>query len=139
MIQGDVTTLVDANVLIDVALQDAEWGCWSRAALASAREKGAVAINALVYAEMAPAFATASDLDNAFPADEIARLPIPFEAGWLAGQAFMRYRRAGGSRRSPLPDLYIGAHAQVSGMRLLTRDTGRYRTYFPEVSLIAPG
>lgn len=96
----DRTTLVDANVLIDVALQDPEWCSWSRAALASARVEGAVAINAIVYAEMAPAFATAADLDMAVPADELARLPIPFEAGWLAGQAFTRYRRAGGREQA---------------------------------------
>lgn len=134
----DRPTLVDANVLIDIAMEDRVWGPWSRSALSSARERGPVAINPIIYAEMAPAFATAADLDAAIPPDELARLPIPFEAGWLAGQAFLRYRRAGGDRRSPLPDLYIGAHAQVAGITLLTRDVGRYRTYFPAVTLIAP-
>ena len=131
-------TLVDANVLIDLALGDSTWGEWSRDALAGARDRGPVAINAIIYAELAPAFANAADLDAAIPADELERLPLPFDAGWLAGQAFLRYRRGGWERRSPLPDFYIGAHAVVGGLTLLTRDASRYRTYFPGIALITP-
>lgn len=134
----DVPTLIDSNVLIDIAIEDPVWSSWSRQALADARERGPVAINPIVYAELAPAFASAADLDAAIPADEVARLALPFEAAWRAAQAFVRYRRGGGQRHSPLPDFYIGAHALVADLVLLTRDGGRYRTYFPEVALVAP-
>jgi predicted nucleic acid-binding protein len=131
-------TLIDSNVLLDIALGDPEWSPWSRRALSDARERGAVAINPIVFAELAPAFASAAHLDAAMPPDQVMRLPLPFEAGWHAAQAFVRYRRSGGQRRSPLPDFYIGAHAQVASLTLLTRDEGRYRTYFPGLELIAP-
>ena len=134
----DVPTLIDSNVLIDIAIEDPVWSSWSRQALADARERGPVAINPIVYAELAPAFASAADLDAAIPAGEVARLALPFEAAWHAAHAFVRYRRGGGQRHSPLPDFYIGAHALVAGLTLLTRDEGRYRTYFPGVELIAP-
>lgn len=131
-------TLVDANVLIDLALEDPEWADWSATALERVRDVGAVAVNAIICAELAPAYATAAALETSLPPDEFLRLDLPFEAAWLAGQAFVRHRRAGGLSRSPLPDFYIGAHAQASGLTLLTRDAPRYRTYFPEVELIAP-
>ena len=131
-------TLVDSDVLIDVALGDATWAGWSGGALADARDRGTVAINPIIYAELAPAFASAAALDAALPTDDVVRLPLPFDAAWAAAQAFVRYRRSGGSRRSPLPDFYIGAHAEVAGLVLLTRDVERYRTYFPAVELISP-
>lgn len=131
-------TLVDSNVLIDIALRDPTWRPWSREALARARATGRVGVNPIICAEIAPAYATTADLEAALPEDEYLRLPLPFEAAWHAGHAFSRYRRAGGPRRSPLPDFYIGAHAVVSGLRLLTRDASRYRSYFPGLELIAP-
>lgn len=131
-------TLVDANVLIDLVLRDPEWATWSYAAIARARDRGPVAVNPIICAEVAPAYTTAAALDEALPPDDYLRLDLPFAAAWLAGHAFLRYRRAGGLGRSPLPDFYIGAHAQASGLALLTRDVARYRTYFPDVELIAP-
>jgi predicted nucleic acid-binding protein len=95
-------------------------------------------INALVYAEVSIGFDTIEALEDALPRDLYRREELPYEAAFLAGKAFQRYRQAGGARRSPLPDFYIGAHAAVAGYRLLTRDSGRYRTYFPRLGLIAP-
>jgi predicted nucleic acid-binding protein len=129
---------VDSNVLLDVTTSDPAWGEWSEAQLATAARRGPVALNPIVYAELAAGFTTAAEVEGVFPASLLARLDLPFAAAWLAGRAHLRYRRAGGVRRSPLPDFYIGAHAQVAGMALLTRDASRYRTYFPGVELIAP-
>ena len=95
-------------------------------------------INALVYAEVSIGFDSIEALEEALPHDLYRREHMPFEAAFLAGKAFGRYRAAGGTRRSPLPDFYIGAHAAVAGHHLLTRDVARYRTYFPNLQLIAP-
>jgi predicted nucleic acid-binding protein len=95
-------------------------------------------VNPIVYAEVSIRFERIEELEDALPADRFAREPLPWEAGFLAGKCFLAYRRRGGERRSPLPDFYIGAHAAVRGMALLTRDVGRYRTDFPTVELIAP-
>lgn len=130
--------LVDSNVLLDIVTADREWLTWSQAALADALVAGPVVINQLVYAEVSIAYRQASELDAVLARLRIRRADLPWEAAHLAGQAFLKYRRQGGSRTSPLPDFYIGAHAQVSGIRLLTRDAKRYRTYFPHVKLIAP-
>ncbi|MGV9582448.1 type II toxin-antitoxin system VapC family toxin [Nocardia farcinica] len=132
-------TLVDSCVLLDILTDDPTWADWSDDMLAAAREAGATVINPIIYAEIACGFETLEDLDDALPENELERLPLPFEAGFVASKAFLAYRRRGGERRSPLPDFYIGAHAAVSGLRLLTRDAARYRTYFPRLPLIAPG
>ncbi len=95
-------------------------------------------INPIVYAEVSTGFDRIEDLDDSVPAGDFRREELPCEAGFLAGKAFLAYRRRGGQKRSPLPDFYIGAHAAVRGYRLLTRDAARYRSYFPAVSLIAP-
>lgn len=95
-------------------------------------------INPIVYAEVSTGFGRIEDLDDAVPASDFEREPLPFEAGFVAGKAFLTYRKRGGQRRSPLSDFYIGAHAAVRRYRLLTRDAARYRTYFPSVELIAP-
>lgn len=131
-------TLVDANVIIDVATRHSEWLEWSSAALAEEGNAGVLAINPIILAELAPSFETPEELDRGVPVADFARLPLPWEAAHLAGHRFVRYRRAGGRQRSPLPDFYIGAHAQVEGLRLLTRDATRYRTYFPELDIVAP-
>lgn len=131
-------TLVDANVLLDLITGDPKWTSWSLAALGDARASGGVAINQVVYAEISVHYATHEECDRDFPESRLERLSVPWEAAFLAGKAFVDYRRAGGRRRSPLPDFFIGAHAAVTGMRLLTRDPTRYRTYFPELDLIAP-
>lgn len=130
--------LIDANVLLDIATADATWMTWSQEQLRSAAGRGAVFINPIIYAELAPAFANAGDLDRWLDPGIFRRSPLPYEAGWLAAQAFLKYRRAGGARSAPLPDFYIGAHAQVEKLTLITRDAARYRTYFPGVVLIAP-
>ena len=130
--------LVDSTVLIDITQADAEWAQWSIDALAVARLDATPAINQLVYAEVSMGFAAAEDFDDVLALLQLKRLNLPWEAAFLAGKAFMDYRRRGGNRTSPLPDFYIGAHAAVAGLTLLTRDATRYRTYFPRLEIIAP-
>jgi predicted nucleic acid-binding protein len=131
-------TLVDSNVLLDVATNDPVWFDWSSQALESAGNESPLAINAIIYAEVSIGFQRIEDLESAIPSSLFRRDALPFEAAFLAGKAFVQYRRRGGGRTTPLPDFYIGAHAAVAGFRLLTRDARRYRTYFPSVELIAP-
>lgn len=95
-------------------------------------------INPLIYAEVSVGFARIEELEEAIPCELYLRQPLPFEAAFLAGKAFLTYRRRGGARLTPLPDFYIGAHAAISGFRLLTRDSTRYRSYFPTLELICP-
>jgi predicted nucleic acid-binding protein len=135
---GWAATLVDSSVMLDVLTGDAAWAQWSGDALAQARDDGRLVINPIVYAEVSTGFGRIEDLDDAVPAGDFEREPLPFEAGFVAGKAFLIYRKRGGQRRSPFPDFYIGAHAAVRRYRLLTRDAARYRTYFPSVDLIAP-
>jgi predicted nucleic acid-binding protein len=130
--------LVDSNVLLDVATNDPVWGDWSAEALERTADASILVINPLVYAEVSIGFDSIEDLEAALPIDLYRREELPYEAGFLAGKCFLRYRRAGGHKRSPLPDFYIGAHAAVAGYRLLTRDATRYQTYFPNLGLIAP-
>jgi predicted nucleic acid-binding protein len=132
------TTLVDSNVLLDIATNDAAWFDWSSQALESAANESPLAINAIIYAEVSMGFQRIEDLESAIPSSLFRRDALPFEAAFLAGKAFLQYRRRGGGRATPLPDFYIGAHAAVVGFRLLTRDPKRYQTYFPSVELIAP-
>lgn len=130
--------LVDSNVLLDVLVPDPVWESWSAAALQEAAEERILVINPLIYAEVSVGFSRIEDLDAALPLESFRRDPLPWEAGFLAGKSFLTYRKRRGERRSPLPDFYIGAHAAVAGMTLLTRDAARYRTYFPRLDLIAP-
>jgi len=131
-------TLVDSNVLLDVLTQDDEWLDWSAAALARAANDAGLVINPIVYAEVAARFERIEDLEAALPQAYYERRPLPWEAAFLAGRCFVKYRRRGGARRSPMPDFYIGAHAAIEGLTLLTRDPRRYRTYFPALRLLAP-
>lgn len=152
-------TLVDSNVLLDVMTRDATWCDWSTQALATAAEAGPLWINPVIYAEVSVRFTRIEDLDDALPPDQFRRSQLPWDAAFLAGKAFLRHRRgrravartvtrtsaAGRSasgtsagRASTLPDFYIGAHAAVSQLALLTRDVNRYRAYFPTVHLVAP-
>ena len=135
---SDLITLVDSNVLLDVFTKDETWEAWSSTSLAEALDVGRVVVNPIVYAEVSVGFARIEDLDEALPAAYFRREPLPFSAGFLTGKAFLSYRRAGGSKPTPLPDFYIGAHAAVAGYRLLTRDAKRYRTCFPNLEVIAP-
>jgi hypothetical protein len=130
--------LVDSNVLLDVLSDDPRWGAWSANALARCADVAVLAINPIIYAEVSIRFERIEELEDALPEREFHRLPLPWEAAFLAGKSFVHYRRRGGARRVPLPDFYIGAHAAVEGMLLLTRDARRYHTYFPGLRLIAP-
>lgn len=130
--------LVDANVLLDVMTDDPQWYAWSAEQLDACAANTELCINPIVYAEVSVGFARIEELDDALPPDAFTRLALPWEAGFLAGKAFVRYRRAKGSRTSPLPDFFIGAHAAIDGMALLTRDAKRYRTYFPTLQLVCP-
>lgn len=132
------TTLVDSNVLLDVITDDPLWAEWSSDRIAQALDTGRLVISPIIYADVSTGFERIEDLDDALPESEFEREPLPYEAGFLAGKAYIAYRRRGGSRRSPMPDFYIGAHATVRSYRLLTRDSKRYSTYFPGVELIAP-
>jgi predicted nucleic acid-binding protein len=124
--------------LLDILTQDPQWSAWSGRTLAESAENSALAINPLIYAEVSIRFERIEDLQDALPEEDFLRLPLPWEAAFLAGKCFVRYRRSRGTRRSPLPDFYIGAHAAVSGLVLLTRDASRYNTYFPGIEIISP-
>jgi predicted nucleic acid-binding protein len=131
-------TLVDSNVLIDVFSRDSVWADWSSQALARYGADAPLVINSVIYAEVSHRYSSKEVLDRALPEDGFMRENLPWTAAFLAGKAFAEYRKRGGSRPSPLPDFFIGAHAAVSGLRLLTRDVSRYQTYFPTVELISP-
>jgi predicted nucleic acid-binding protein len=130
--------LVDSSVLLDVLTEDARWFPWSSEELAVAAETGRLVINPVIYAEVSVRFSRIEDLEKALAKPVFEREPIPYEAAFLAGKAFVAYRRQGGPRRSPLPDFFIGAHAAVEGYQLLTRDSARFGTYFPSLTIIAP-
>jgi predicted nucleic acid-binding protein len=131
--------LVDTNVLLDIATRDAKWFEWSSSTLVPLVGAGEAAINPVIYAELAPLYLNAADLDTSLvPPSDFRRLALPYSAAFPAARAFQAYRKSGGSRTSPLPDFFIGAHAEAEGLTLLTRDAARYRTYFPKVNLICP-
>ena len=130
--------LVDSNVLLDILTRDATWFEWSASALARAARSSTVRINPLIFAEVSGRLESLDTLETLLPASTLKRAPLPYEAAFLASKAFVAYRRRGGDRRSPMPDFYIGAHAVVHGLTLITRDVRRYRTYFPTLKLISP-
>ena len=130
--------LVDSTVLLDVFEPDAAWYEWSAEHIVRCATYGRLVINHVVFAEVSVGFTNIETLDHKLPLSLYERVPLPWEAAFLAGKTFMDYRSAGGARSSPLPDFFIGAHAAVTGMSLLTRDAARFRTYFPTVELIAP-
>ncbi len=130
--------LVDSNILIDIATNDPEWSEWSANALAEAAESHVLIINPIIYSEVSIGFSTIEGLNLALPPQIYRRDQLPWEAGFLAGRCFSAYRKRGGTKRSPLPDFYIGAHAAIATLALLTRDASPYRTYFPKIHLIAP-
>lgn len=133
-----MSILIDSNVILDIFTEDEAWFAWSSDALQRAALTSPLCINPIIYAEVSVRFSRLEELDDLLPADRFIRLPIPYASAFLAGKAFARYRRRGGIRSSPLPDFFIGAHAAVANFRLLTRDPARYRTYFPDLILIAP-
>lgn len=131
--------LVDANVILDWVTEDPIWSGWSLGEMDRLSRDEGLAVNPLILAEVGANFATPESVERTLPPSRFARLPLPFEAAFLAGQAYRRYKQQEkGQKRSPLPDFYIGAHAEVEGLALLTRDVRRYRTYFPNVRLITP-
>ena len=132
-----MTTLIDSSVLLDI-LAPSRWRQWSEQHLAEVADTGEVAINQVIYAEIAVGFVTREPLERALQTARIKRLALPWASAWLVAEAFGRYRRAGGPRSLPLPDFFIAAHAHAAALSLLTRDPARVRTYFPEVTLIAP-
>ena len=130
--------LVDSNVILDVLTEDPVWFDWSSSALEEHAESSVLIINPIIYSEVSVRFDRIEDLDEALPTEFFRRDPLPWEAGFLAGKCFLRYRKRGGARRSPLPDFYVGAHAAVRGATLLTRDAAQYREYFPQLEVISP-
>jgi predicted nucleic acid-binding protein len=137
-LSGHRGVLVDSNVLLDIATKDPDWCEWSERALADCAEHAPLIINPIVFAEVSVGFTTIEALDAALPSTLFQRESLPWEAAFLAGKCFLLYRRRGGLRRSPLPDFYIGAHAAIGHLALLTRDAERYRSYFPKVEILAP-
>jgi predicted nucleic acid-binding protein len=131
-------TLVDSNVLLDVFNDDAEWSAWSAMAMAEIAESSRLVINPIIYAEVSVRFASIEELEAALPRERFLREEIPYDAAFLAGKAFLSYRRRQGTKITLLPDFLIGAHAAAKGYRLLTRDPSRFRTYFPDLDLVAP-
>jgi hypothetical protein len=132
------STLIDSNVLIDLFDEDSEWRGWSDAMIHAARKRGDVVVNPLIFAEVSAGYDAFEDVDALLAAPFFRREPLPWDAAFLAGRAFWLYRQRGGTRTSPLPDFYIGAHAAVAGHTLLTRDPRRYRHYFPKLRIVSP-
>jgi hypothetical protein len=131
-------TLVDSNVLLDLVTADPAWADWSQRQIEMAATRGRLLVNAVIYAEVSIGFLRIEELDRILAETAIALADIPRPALFLAGKTFRSYRRKGGSRTGVLPDFFIGAHAAVAGLRLLSRDAGRYRTYFPTLDLVVP-
>lgn len=132
-----MTTLVDSSVLLDV-LAPSPWRSWSEDQLAAAADRGEIAINQIVYAEVAVGFSSRDRLERTLQGVGLVRAGLPWAAGWLVARAFLEYRRRGGARTTPLPDFYIGAHASAAEIMLLTRDPIRVASYFPDVELVSP-
>lgn len=130
--------MFDSNVLLDIVTADAKWMEWSSEQFRRAAKTSPVLINPIIYAEIAPAFDSRAALDHWLRPQHFRRLPLPYEAGFRASRAFLEYRQRGGGKSSPLPDFYIGAHAETAGFTLVTRDQMRYQTYFPDLKILAP-
>ena len=130
--------LIDSNILLDVMTEDARWFAWSAASIERAADRFRLVVNPVVYAQVSIRYSQIEDLDIALPKSMFDREPIPYEAAFLAGKFCVAYRQRGGSKHSPHPDFFIGAHAAVAGYQLMTRDAARYRTYFSKLALIAP-
>jgi len=130
--------LVDSNVILDIVTEDKKWFEWSSGALAQYAETHILVINPIIYAEVSIGFDRIEEVEMVLPPTSFRRDPLPWEAAFLAGKCFLAYRKRGGRRSSTLPDFFIGAHAAIARIPLLTRDVSRYRTYFPELKLVAP-
>lgn len=130
--------LVDSNVILDIFLDDPNWVDWAEETLVQYGHTGVLFINPIVYTEVSIGFKRIEELESAIQRAGFQMLAIPKEALFLAGKVFLQYRRQKGTKSSPLPDFYIGAQAAVMNLDIITRDVGRYRTYFPTVQLITP-
>jgi len=133
-----MTVLVDSNVILDIFTEDPKWFDWSARKLSEWAEKDHLVINPIIYAEVSIRFEKIEDLEDALPHGIFIREELPWEAAFLAGKCFLAYKKRKGTKTSPLPDFYIGAHAAIRNYALLTRDARRYRAYFPKLKLIAP-
>ena len=133
-----MATLIDTNVLIDIAFRDPDWRDWSRGRMTEALGEGALVINPVIFSEFSYRYRSLDEVDTLLDPAEFQREHLPWEAAFAAGRAFRVYRRNGGARERTLPDFLIGAHAVVRGYRLLTRDPGGYRSYFPTLDIVAP-
>lgn len=133
-----IGTLVDSCILIDVLADDPTWADWSIDQLERCGQRAPLIINPIILAEISPRFETANDLEAALAGLPLVREALPWDAAFLAGQAFKIYRKSLGTKTSPMPDFYIGAHALVSRLQLLTRDASRYQNYFPKLTVVAP-
>jgi predicted nucleic acid-binding protein len=131
-------TLIDSNILIDIFGKDPDWWDWSLSQMEEAKLNGPLLINDVIYAESSIRYRTIERFDAALAAAGVTVVTIPHEALFLAGKTFIKYRDAGGPRSGVLPDFFIGAHAAVQRLPLLTRDVRRYPSYFPTVALITP-
>lgn len=130
--------LVDTNILVDVLENDPEWAAWSVAQLRAQSKVHRLVINPIIYSELSLTFSSVEDLDEVLDGLKLPVLEMPRPALFLAGKAFVQYRRSGGAKNNVLGDFFIGAHSAVSDLPLLTRDTRRYKNYFPTVKLVAP-
>jgi predicted nucleic acid-binding protein len=130
--------LVDANVMLDIFLNDPHWAEWSESVLTEHANKTTLFINGIIYSEISIGFNKIEEVESALQKGGFQILEIPKEALFLADKAYLTYRKNSGIKKSPLPDFYIGAQAAVLGLSLITRDISRYRTYFPTVRLICP-
>ena len=130
--------LVDSNVILDLFLNDPAWADWSEATLEKYSQQAILYINSIIYSEISIGFELIEDLENTIAKAGFQMLEIPKEALFLAGKVFLKYKKRRGTKRTPLPDFFIGAQAAVLQLDLLTRDISRYRTYFPKVNLISP-
>lgn len=130
--------LVDSNIILDIILEDKKWASWSSTKLEELSEQAVLVINQAIFAEISIGFQRIEEIEDALPETFFIRESIPWEAAFLAGKCFLKYRQAGGTKGSPLPDFFIGAHAAVKKYALITRDAARYRTYFPTVVLHCP-
>ncbi|MGE3831609.1 MAG: type II toxin-antitoxin system VapC family toxin [Parvibaculaceae bacterium] len=133
-----MTCFIDSNILIDIIDRDPKWAVWSESKVDRLAANGPLIINPIVYAEVSIYFDSEDEVERALNFTGLRREPLPWQAAFLAGRAFLNYRRRGGNRRSPLPDFYIGSHAAALGYTLLTRDPARYRDYFPGLQIVAP-
>lgn len=130
--------MLDSCVYLDIFTQDPQWFEWSSAMLTDAADSGTIIINPVIYAEISMRFTRIEELDALLPSDVFEYCPIPQEAAFLAGKSFLRYKSPGGKKSLPLPDFFIGAHALVAGLTLITRDPKRFQAYYPALRLISP-